>query len=301
MAKDDEGVDSPPGWKTWDAAKQRDWEHGLERAKNAIKRHGQEKVESALRPLDVMARKGVPLEDAQNAAITLLDRGAVLSDFEPLGKFVVAKNQQGLKGKDLIEAVTQEIKRLKAEREELQRSDSEVPTQSGKKIKDKKDTGTPSDPLRDETQENSSVREKDKDKPKEKAIEYPPGWATWDKVKQQDWERGLERAKDAVKKHEQDKIESVLCTLDTMAIKGVLLEDAQNAVIALLDQGADPSDYYPLYVFIIGKNQEGIKGKELIEDIIREIKRLKDRHEELLKKAKEKKDAGSPPEKDKGK
>ncbi|MFH0888871.1 MAG: hypothetical protein V1871_06655 [Planctomycetota bacterium] len=288
MAKDDEGVDSPPGWKTWDAAKQRDWEHGLERAKNAIKRHGQEKVESALRPLDAMARKGVPLEDAQNAAITLLDRGAVLSDFEPLGKFVVAKNQQGLKGKDLIEVITQEIKRLKTEREELE-----------KKIKDKKDTGTPPDPLRGETQESSPVREKDKDKPKEKAIEYPPGWATWDKVKQQDWERGLELAKDAVKKHEQDKVESVLCTLDTMAIKGVLLEDAQNVVITLLDQGADSSDYYPLYVFIIGKNQEGIKGKELIEDIILEIKRLKDRHEELLKKAKEKKDAGPPPEKDK--
>ena len=159
---EDGGAAYPPGWGTWDKAKQRDWEHGLERAKDAIKKHGQEKAEAVLGPLDTLARKGVPVEDAQNVAIALLDQAAVSSDFEFLSKFVIEKNQQGLKGKDLIESVIQEIKRLKTEYEELQ-----------KKTEEKKDKDTGTSPSKTDPPVADPEKDKDKsnDKPKEKTVE----------------------------------------------------------------------------------------------------------------------------------
>lgn len=110
--------ETPPGWENWDEAKRQVWKHGLERAKEAIKKHEHKRLEAALRALEKAARKGVPHAEAQRAVRAGLDEGLGPFDFEPLGKFVAEKHRQGLKGENLAEAIHQETKRRKAERDE---------------------------------------------------------------------------------------------------------------------------------------------------------------------------------------
>jgi hypothetical protein len=109
--------ENPPGWENWDVAKRQTWKHGLEQAKDAVKKHEQKRLEAALRALEKAARKGLPLAQAGKMAKAGLDRGLGPFDFEPLGKFVVEKHRQGLKGVELAEAIHQEIKYRQAERE----------------------------------------------------------------------------------------------------------------------------------------------------------------------------------------
>ena len=109
--------ENPPGWERWDAVKRQVWKRGLERAKDAVKKHEQKRLEAALRALEKSARKGLPLARAEKMAKAGLDRGLGPFDFEPLGRFVVEKHRQGLKGEELAEAIHQEIKHRRAERE----------------------------------------------------------------------------------------------------------------------------------------------------------------------------------------
>lgn len=124
--------ENPPGWENWDAAKRQTWKHGLERTKDAVKKHEQKRLEAALRALEKAARKGLPLAQAEKMARDGLDRGLGPFDFEPLGKFVVEKHRQGLKGEELAKAIHQEIKYRQAEREKAR-----------ERMKEKKDLGKP--------------------------------------------------------------------------------------------------------------------------------------------------------------
>ncbi len=124
--------ENPPGWENWDVAKRQTWKHGLERAKDAVKKHEQKRLEAALRALEKAARKGLPLTQAEKMAKAGLERGLGPFDFEPLGKFVVEKHQQGLKGEELAETIHQQIKHRQAEREEAR-----------KRMKEKKGLGKP--------------------------------------------------------------------------------------------------------------------------------------------------------------
>ncbi len=124
--------ENPPGWENWDVAKRQTWKHGLERAKDAVKKHEQKRLEASLRALEKAARKGLPLAQAEKVAKAGLDRGLGPFDFEPLGKFVVEKHRQGLKGEELAEAIHQEIKYRQAERAEAR-----------KRMKEEKGLGKP--------------------------------------------------------------------------------------------------------------------------------------------------------------
>jgi len=109
--------ETPPGWENWDEAKRKDWQECLSRATEAIEQHEKARLKAALVVLEKAARKGVSLELAQNTVKEGLDQGLGPSDFEPLGKFVLTKHQEGLKGEELAEAIHQEVKDRQAERE----------------------------------------------------------------------------------------------------------------------------------------------------------------------------------------
>lgn len=109
----------PPGWKSWDNAKRQQWKHGLERAKNAVRKHNEARLNAALRALELAARKGTPLHHAEEMAKTGLERGLGPFDFEPLGKFVVERVRAGLKGEDLAKTIHQEISARRQERKRL--------------------------------------------------------------------------------------------------------------------------------------------------------------------------------------
>ena len=109
----------PPGWKNWDDAKRQQWKHGLDRAKNAVRKHAEARLNASLRALEMAARKGVPLQDAEKMAKTGLERGVGPFDFDPLGKFVVERVRAGVKGEELSKAIHEELNRRQQERERL--------------------------------------------------------------------------------------------------------------------------------------------------------------------------------------
>lgn len=141
--------ETPPGWENWDEAKRQSWKHGLARAKEAIKKHEQKRLEAALRALEKSARKGLPLDKAEKMVKTGLDHGLGAGDFEPLGKFVKAKHQQGLKGEELAEAIHQEVKHRQAER-----------AKARQEMKEKKGVGNP-EKGKGKVKEKSEEEEKD--------------------------------------------------------------------------------------------------------------------------------------------
>lgn len=147
--------ENPPGWENWDVAKRQTWKHGLERAKDAVKKHEQKRLEAALRALEKAARKGLPLAQAEKVTKAGLDRGLGPFDFEPLGKFVVEKHRQGLKGEELAEAIHQEIKHRQAEREEAR-----------KRMKEEKGLGRPEKGKGKGKQKFEEVDEREKRKDK---------------------------------------------------------------------------------------------------------------------------------------
>jgi len=109
----------PPGWKNWDDAKRQQWEHGLNRAKNAVRKHTETRLNAALRALEMSARKGVPVHHAEEMAKAGLEQGVGPFDFEPLGKFVVERVKAGVKGEELARAIHEETNRRRQERERL--------------------------------------------------------------------------------------------------------------------------------------------------------------------------------------
>ena len=58
----------PPGWKSWDNTRKQQWKHGLNRAKNAVRKRTETRLNAALRTLEMSARKGVPLQYAEQTA-----------------------------------------------------------------------------------------------------------------------------------------------------------------------------------------------------------------------------------------
>ena len=140
----------PPGWESWDNAKRKQWEHGLNRAKNAIRKRAEARLNAALRALEMAARKGVPLHHAEETAKAGLKQGLGPFDFEPLGKFVVERVKAGVKGEALAKAVHQEINRRRQERERLRLQMKEKIKQRQEdrkrlreKLKEKKELGKP--------------------------------------------------------------------------------------------------------------------------------------------------------------
>lgn len=109
----------PPGWKTWDDAKRKQWEHGLDRARKAVRKHTEARLNASLRALEMAARKGVPLYDVENMAKAGLDNGLDPVDFDTLGKFVVGKVKAGVKGGELSNVIHQNLNRRRQQREML--------------------------------------------------------------------------------------------------------------------------------------------------------------------------------------
>lgn len=96
------------------------------------------------------ARKGTPLNHAEEMAKAGLERGLGPFDFEPLGKFVVERVRAGLKGEDLATTIHQEINRRQQQRRRLHEEMKENIKQRQEerkgphqKLKEKKDLGKP--------------------------------------------------------------------------------------------------------------------------------------------------------------
>ncbi len=122
----------PPGWKNWDAGKRQRWEHGLGRAKNAVRKHTEARLDAALRALEIAARKGTPLDHAEKMAKAGLEHGLGPFDFEPLGKFVIERVKDGVKGEELSMAIHEEVSRRRQERQKLREEMKEKIKQSQK-------------------------------------------------------------------------------------------------------------------------------------------------------------------------
>lgn len=124
----------PPGWKNWNGAKRQQWEHGLGRAKKAVRKHAEDRLNAALRALEITARKGTPLDHAEKMAKAGLERGLGPFDFEPLGKFVAERVREGVKGEELSKIIHEEVNRRRQERERT-REKLKKKRESGKKLK----------------------------------------------------------------------------------------------------------------------------------------------------------------------
>ena len=140
----------PPGWKNWDDAKRQQWEDGLNRAKNTVRKHTETRLNAALRALEMSARKGVPVHHAEEMAKAGLEQGVGPFDFEPLGKFVVERVKAGVKGEELARAIHEETNRRRQERERLREEMKEKVKQRQEnskrlreKMKEKKELGRP--------------------------------------------------------------------------------------------------------------------------------------------------------------
>ena len=73
----------------------------------------------ATRALEMAARKGVATRDAAAMARAGLDSGLAPEDFEPLGKSVVARVRQGMRGRELAAAIHQEVRARQQHRWEV--------------------------------------------------------------------------------------------------------------------------------------------------------------------------------------
>jgi hypothetical protein len=108
--------EEPPGWKQWSDRQKEEWRRGLDHARVAIREHAKVREEAALRGVEMAARKGVPLTEAEEMAVMALDGGLDPADYDALAQSTANSVKEGLKGRDLAHAVQQEIGRLKAAR-----------------------------------------------------------------------------------------------------------------------------------------------------------------------------------------
>ncbi len=140
----------PPGWKKWDNTKRQQWEQGLNQAKDTIRKRTEARLNAALRTLEITARKGVPLDHAEQTANAGLDNGLGPFDFEPFGKFVIERVRAGLKGEYLAKVIHEEVSRRQMERQRLRQHKKQgiKQRQEDRKIlretlKKKKESGKP--------------------------------------------------------------------------------------------------------------------------------------------------------------
>jgi hypothetical protein len=109
----------PPAWEGWGKAERKEWKKGLARARDSVRKHARARETAALRAVEVAARKGTPVAEAEKMAKVGLDEGLAPADFEPLGQTVSAWTKQGLKGQELADAIHQEVQRRREERRRL--------------------------------------------------------------------------------------------------------------------------------------------------------------------------------------
>jgi hypothetical protein len=137
--KQDLKTEFPPGWEQWDSVKRQQWRQGLSHAKNAVRKYARARLDAALHSLEAAARQGVAFDDAENMAMAGLDGGLEPLDFEPLGEFVVEKVKGGLKGRELTEAIHEEIDRRQQQKRKLHEESKEEVEQSSSSRKQQRE------------------------------------------------------------------------------------------------------------------------------------------------------------------
>jgi len=159
--------ETPPGWAGWRQERRAEWRRRLARSRNAVRRHARRREDAAVRALEMAARKGVPLADAEQMARTGIDEGLAPEDFGPLGRTVSAWARQGLHGEELAAAVHQEVRRRQEKRRRLREQKKQ---EKGKgKGAGKADKGKPDD----EDEDNDKGKGKGKQKANEDDGESP--------------------------------------------------------------------------------------------------------------------------------
>jgi len=110
-AKEAPPQEVPPGWEQWSEAQRKEWTRGLEQARNAVSEHARAREKAALRALEMAARRGAPVAEAEQMVKIGLDEGLAPADFEPLGQTVSVWAKQGITGQELAARVRQEVQR----------------------------------------------------------------------------------------------------------------------------------------------------------------------------------------------
>jgi len=100
----------PAAWDRWGETKRQQWTRRMERAREAVRKHEQARLNAAVSAMEQTAAEGVPVEEAEQMAKTGLDEGLQPEEFGNLGKFVKSRVQQGLRGQQLADAIHQQIK-----------------------------------------------------------------------------------------------------------------------------------------------------------------------------------------------
>ena len=142
--------ETPPGWAGWKQERREEWRRGLARSRDAVRRHARRREDAAVRALEMAARRGVPLADAEQMARTGIDEGLAPEDFEPLGRTVSAWAKEGLHGEELAAAVHQEIRRRQEERRRPREQKKEEEEKDRGKGAGKADKGKPDDDDKDD-------------------------------------------------------------------------------------------------------------------------------------------------------
>jgi len=126
--------------------------------------------------------------------------------------------------------------------------------------------------------------------------QFPPGWSNWDKPKRQEWQRGLARAKAAIRKREEARLAAALRALEMAARKGAPISTSEEMVKAGLEHGLGPFDFEPLGKFVVEKVRQGLRGEKLSKAVHEEVRRRQEQHHRRREQAKEKKSHGKPPD-----
>lgn len=119
----------PAAWDRWNEEQRQRWTRRMERAREAVRRQEQARLNAAINAMEQTAAEGVPLEDAEQMAKTGLDEGLQPDEFENLGQFVKNRVQGGLRGQELADAIHQRIRVRKQQRweeRERQRQEREM-------------------------------------------------------------------------------------------------------------------------------------------------------------------------------
>jgi hypothetical protein len=106
----------PAAWDRWNEEQRQRWTRRMERAREAVRRQEQARLNAAINAMEQTAAEGVPVEEAEQMARTGLDEGLQPDEFENLGQFVKSRVQQGLRGQELADAVHQRIRMRKQQR-----------------------------------------------------------------------------------------------------------------------------------------------------------------------------------------
>ncbi len=106
----------PAAWDRWSEERRRQWTERMDRAREAVRKREQTRLNAAVMAMERAAAEGVPIDQAERMAVTGLDEGLPPEEFDNLGRFVRNRVQQGLRGEALADAIHEQIRQRQQQR-----------------------------------------------------------------------------------------------------------------------------------------------------------------------------------------